>query len=321
MAEGTRTPERGEARRGSGRHGRQPGRELGQRSHDGGRRGAGRACRRHGPAGGRRRPAPAAATLRARRASRPTAPGAVDRRRASRSRSRRTGSARSSTATIRMAACFRASGCEGLHHRPGARVPRGQLRRPARAPLRRPACSTRRPPRPPSARRSGLGPPEPPRERPAPQARATRSLTLIDRPTPCSPPSCSASRCPNPVQPDYVALQVTDGLLGGTFGSRITTNIRERKGYSYAPFSTVTDFYRQSYWAEQADVTTKRDGQLAQGDLRRDRAAPVRGCPRRRSWPGSRRTWRASSRCRTAAARGSWGGSSSRTSRACRTRT
>jgi predicted Zn-dependent peptidase len=53
---------------------------------------------------------------------------------------------------------------------------------------------------------------------------------------------------------------VTDALLGGTFGSRITSNIREQKGYSYSPFSTVNDFYRQSYWAEQADVTTEVTG-------------------------------------------------------------
>jgi predicted Zn-dependent peptidase len=87
-----------------------------------------------------------------------------------------------------------------------------------------------------------------------------RSLTLIDRPGAVQSTIMLGLPVPDPVAPDYVELQVTDGLLGGTFGSRITSNIRERKGYSYSPFSSVTNFYRQSYWAEQADVTTSETG-------------------------------------------------------------
>ncbi len=34
-----------------------------------------------------------------------------------------------------------------------------------------------------------------------------------------------------------VALQVTHTLLGGSFSSRITANIREQKGYTYSPFA------------------------------------------------------------------------------------
>lgn len=119
-----------------------------------------------------------------------------------------------------------------------------------------------------------------PSQRPVPQPRETRSLTLIDRPGAVQSTILLGLPVANPVQPDYVALQVTDGLLGGTFGSRITTNIRERKGYSYAPYSTVTDFYRQSYWAEQADVTTKETGNslkeiFGEIDRLRSEAPPV----------------------------------------------
>jgi zinc protease len=99
-----------------------------------------------------------------------------------------------------------------------------------------------------------------PATRPVPTPRMTRSLTLIDRPGAVQSTILMGLPVPNPVQPDYVALKVVDGLLGGTFGSRITTNIRERKGYSYSPFSSVTNFCRQSYWAEQADVTTSETG-------------------------------------------------------------
>ena len=52
-------------------------------------------------------------------------------------------------------------------------------------------------------------------------------------------------------------MQVTNTLLGGSFTSRITNNIREQKGYTYSPFSQVTNRYRTAYWQESADVTTK----------------------------------------------------------------
>jgi predicted Zn-dependent peptidase len=90
--------------------------------------------------------------------------------------------------------------------------------------------------------------------------RATKSLTLIDRPDAVQSTILLGLAVPNPSHADYVPLQVTNALLGGAFGSRITTNIREQKGYSYSPFSTVTDLYRQSYWTEQADVTTNVTG-------------------------------------------------------------
>ena len=60
--------------------------------------------------------------------------------------------------------------------------------------------------------------------------------------------------------PDAIPLQVTNSLLGGSFNSRITANIREQKGYTYSPISTISDRYHDSYWAESADVTTKFTG-------------------------------------------------------------
>jgi predicted Zn-dependent peptidase len=50
---------------------------------------------------------------------------------------------------------------------------------------------------------------------------------------------------------------VTNSLLGGSFGSRITSNIREDKGYTYSPFSTVQNIKGSSVWYEQADVTSE----------------------------------------------------------------
>jgi predicted Zn-dependent peptidase len=58
-----------------------------------------------------------------------------------------------------------------------------------------------------------------------------------------------------------VALRVTDALLGGAFGSRITSNIREQKGYTYSPYSTISAHPGEANWVETADVTTKVTGE------------------------------------------------------------
>jgi predicted Zn-dependent peptidase len=88
----------------------------------------------------------------------------------------------------------------------------------------------------------------------------SRTVTLLDRPDAVQSTLIVGLPVAAPRDTDYLALQVTDALLGGSFGSRITSNIREQKGYTYSPFSTVTSFRGESYWAEQADVTTNVTG-------------------------------------------------------------
>jgi predicted Zn-dependent peptidase len=64
----------------------------------------------------------------------------------------------------------------------------------------------------------------------------------------------------DPSHPDFLPLQVMNTLLGGSFTSRITSNIREQKGYTYSPRSQVDARYRDAYWVEIADVSTKVTG-------------------------------------------------------------
>ncbi len=51
-----------------------------------------------------------------------------------------------------------------------------------------------------------------------------------------------------------------DSLLGGSFASRITSNIREQKGYTYSPFSQIGTRRHLAYWVQSADVTTAVTG-------------------------------------------------------------
>jgi predicted Zn-dependent peptidase len=83
---------------------------------------------------------------------------------------------------------------------------------------------------------------------------------MIDRPGAVQSTLVVGLPVPDASSPDYTALQVTDAILGGAFGSRITSNIREDKGYTYSPFSTITDHRGDALWAEMADVTTNVTG-------------------------------------------------------------
>lgn len=60
----------------------------------------------------------------------------------------------------------------------------------------------------------------------------------------------------DPSHPDFIRLRVMNSLLGGSFGSRITRNIREDKGYTYSPYSYTEIHYRAGAWSQNADVTT-----------------------------------------------------------------
>jgi predicted Zn-dependent peptidase len=93
-----------------------------------------------------------------------------------------------------------------------------------------------------------------------PKPTSARALHLIDRPGAAQSTIYLGLPVVDPSHPDYVTLVVTDYLLGGAFGSRITTNIREDKGYTYSPGSSVSTRFRDAYWLQVADVTTAVTG-------------------------------------------------------------
>ncbi|BCS35552.1 peptidase M16 [Luteitalea sp. TBR-22] len=88
----------------------------------------------------------------------------------------------------------------------------------------------------------------------------TRSLTVIDRPKAAQSTLYLGLPVVDPSHPDYMALRVMNALLGGSFASRVTTNIREQKGYTYSPNSSLTPRQKVAHWAQVADVTTAVTG-------------------------------------------------------------
>jgi zinc protease len=93
--------------------------------------------------------------------------------------------------------------------------------------------------------------------RPKPAPKAGRKVLLLDRPGAVQSTVRLGLPAIPPTSPDYIPLVVTDALLGGSFGSRITANIREKNGYTYSPRSIIGLHPGVGTWAEAADVTTK----------------------------------------------------------------
>lgn len=100
------------------------------------------------------------------------------------------------------------------------------------------------------------------REGPAPladtpdRAKGKVAVDIIDRPDASQSNLLLGLPTISPVHEDWIPLQITNALLGGMFSSRITSNIREDKGYTYSPYSTLSTRFHDAYWVESAAVTT-----------------------------------------------------------------
>jgi predicted Zn-dependent peptidase len=93
-----------------------------------------------------------------------------------------------------------------------------------------------------------------------PKPKTQRLLDVTDRPGAPQATVYVGMPVANATSPDNIPLGVTNALLGGSFGSRITSNIREKLGCTYSPSSQVSRRYHDAYWVETADITTDCTG-------------------------------------------------------------
>ena len=90
--------------------------------------------------------------------------------------------------------------------------------------------------------------------------RSGRAVYVIDRPTAVQSTLYLGLPIADPSNRDWEAIRVTNALLGGSFASRITSNIRENKGYTYSPVSSLNTNPKSATWVQTADVTTNVTG-------------------------------------------------------------
>lgn len=63
-----------------------------------------------------------------------------------------------------------------------------------------------------------------------------------------------AAPFPNRHHPDFMKVQVLNNLFGGFFGSRLMSNIREDKGYTYGIYSYLQNHIQQSAWVVSTEA-------------------------------------------------------------------
>lgn len=105
-----------------------------------------------------------------------------------------------------------------------------------------------------------------------------REVNLVERPGAVQTTVYVGLPALDPRNPNYLKLLVTNTLLGGYFSSRMTANLREAKGYTYSPRSTLAvRGGAPGYWVQVADVTTAVTGASLKeifGEIERLRAEP-----------------------------------------------
>ena len=96
----------------------------------------------------------------------------------------------------------------------------------------------------------------PPSELPATPAQSLQ-LVMVDSPGAPQSSVRMAVPVPDPSSARYFQTTLMNSLLGGTFGSRITSNIREDKGYSYSPDSSINARRGGALWVMSAEITAE----------------------------------------------------------------
>jgi predicted Zn-dependent peptidase len=94
---------------------------------------------------------------------------------------------------------------------------------------------------------------------PAPELHA-RGIELVDRPGAVQSNVRLGGPAPGRTDPDLPAVRLANMIFGGYFSSRLVENIRERRGYTYSPRSSVDHQAAGSSFVVEADVATEVTG-------------------------------------------------------------
>jgi predicted Zn-dependent peptidase len=132
-------------------------------------------------------------------------------------------------------------------------------------------------------------------------------LLLVDRPGSVQSSLRMALPAVSRTHPDYAPLQLANLVFGGYFSSRWVENIREDKGYTYGPHTSIEHFLAGSALLASAEVATEVTGpSLLETLYELGRIASLP--PGERSWsrPAGTRWARCGSACRPRPAWPAW---------------
>jgi len=87
-----------------------------------------------------------------------------------------------------------------------------------------------------------------------PSAPAEHAVYIVPRPGSVQTTIELTTLGPKLGDPDFETVQVANTIYGGSFGSRLTSNIREDKGYTYSPYSRLVSYQKAAEMISHADV-------------------------------------------------------------------
>ncbi len=85
-------------------------------------------------------------------------------------------------------------------------------------------------------------------------AAAEKKYNVVNDPSSVQGSIRIARHFPNRHHPDFAPAQVLNNIFGGFFGSRLMSNIREDKGYTYGIHSYLQNHIQQSAWLVSTDA-------------------------------------------------------------------
>jgi zinc protease len=87
-----------------------------------------------------------------------------------------------------------------------------------------------------------------------PVSAAEKKVFFVPRPGSVQTALLLGAPAPIRTDPDYPAFEVANAIYGGMFGSRLTNNIREDKGYTYSPYSYLVIHQKAGTIVTREDV-------------------------------------------------------------------
>ena len=93
-----------------------------------------------------------------------------------------------------------------------------------------------------------------------PSRPAPREVFYVERPGSVQTNIIAGTLGPTRGDPDYASTQVANAIYGGMFGSRLTLNIREDKGYTYSPWSALAPRHQAAILQTSAAVRNEVTG-------------------------------------------------------------
>ncbi len=105
--------------------------------------------------------------------------------------------------------------------------------------------------------RNSVAPPPPP---PAVEGLTGTLARLVHRPHSVQSRMLVGGSAPSRLDPDFLPFRLANQILGGSGSARLFLNLRERRGYTYGAYSSLSTYRRAALYVASADLRSEATG-------------------------------------------------------------